>query len=182
MYEPTTYTDLSLTAEELDVATASAATPAPYGNLDDALQTKEANVYGQNTPTTFERKGAFANQQNTPLVKPTVDAEFTPNVKTLIRLVNDLPDGVTKPTGAQIIRLTMEAMGIAMEEVLGEAQGAQSEMLEAVRANIKKIEEYKSVIRKLESDIKFYQGKANELSEIIDLFILSGSSKSATEA
>ena len=184
MYEPTTYTDLSLTADELDVATASAAAPAPYGNLDDALQSKEANAYGQgsNTPTTFERKGAFANQQNTPLVKPTVDAEFTPNVKTLIRLVNDLPDGVTKQTGAQIIRLTMEAMGIAMEEVLGEAQGAQSEMLEAVRANIKKIEEYKSVIRKLESDIKFYQGKANELSEIIDLFILSNSSKSAAEA
>ena len=102
-----------------------------------------------------------------------VDTEFSGNVKTLIRLVNELPEGVTKQTGAQIIRLTMEAMGISMEDVLSEAQSAQSEMLDAVRANIKKIEEYKTVIRKLETDIKYYQGKANELSEIIDLFILS---------
>lgn len=105
------------------------------------------------------------------------DTEYTSNVKTLIKLVNELPEGVTKQTGAQIIRLTMEAMGIAMEEVLSEAQNAQSDMLDAVRGNIKKIEEYKTVIRKLESDIKYYQGKANELSEIIDLFILSNSSK-----
>jgi len=108
--------------------------------------------------------------------QPDIDTEFSSNVRTLIRLVNDLPEGVTKQTGAQIIRLTMEAMGISMEEVLTEAQSAQSEMLDAVRANIKKIEEYKTVIRKLESDIKYYQGKANELSEIIDLFILSNTS------
>jgi hypothetical protein len=107
------------------------------------------------------------------------DTEYTNNVRTLITLVNNLPEGVTKQTGAQIIRLTMEAMGIAMEEVLSEAQIAQSEMLEAVRGNIKKIEEYKTVIRKIESDIKHFQGKANELSEIIDLFILSGSSKAS---
>lgn len=107
-----------------------------------------------------------------------VDTEFSGNVKTLIRLVNELPDGVTKQTGAQIIRLTMEAMGISMEDVLSEAQSAQSEMLDSVRANIKKIEEYKTVIRKLETDIKYYQGRANELSEIIDLFILSNTSPS----
>ncbi len=113
--------------------------------------------------------------------QPDIDTEFSNNVRTLIRLVNDLPDGVTKQTGAQIIRLTMEAMGISMEEVLTEAQSAQSEMLDAVRANIKKIEEYKTVIRKLESDIKYYQGKANELSEIIDLFILSNTSPKVPE-
>jgi SpoVK/Ycf46/Vps4 family AAA+-type ATPase len=106
-------------------------------------------------------------------MNPDMDTDFTGNVQTLIRLVSDLPEGVTKQTGAQIIRLTMEAMGISMEDVLSEAQAAQSDMLEAVRANIKKIEEYKTVIRKLETDIKYFQGKANELSEIIDLFILS---------
>jgi hypothetical protein len=111
--------------------------------------------------------------------KPFQDTEYTNNVRTLITLVNNLPEGVTKQTGAQIIRLTMEAMGIAMEEVLSEAQTAQSEMLESVRSNIKKIEEYKTIIRKIESDIKHFQGKANELSEIIDLFILSGSSKAS---
>ncbi|MEB3206024.1 MAG: hypothetical protein VKK59_01585 [Vampirovibrionales bacterium] len=123
----------------------------------------------------------FAQSGNHPEfadARPDVDAQFSGNVQTLMRLVNDLPEGVTKQTGAAIIRLTMEAMGISMEEVLTEAQAAQSEMLDAVRANIKKIEEFKSVIRKLETDIKFFQGKANDLSEIIDLFILSNASSS----
>ncbi len=102
--------------------------------------------------------------------------EYSGNVKTLVQLVNDLPEGVTKQTGAQIIRLTMEAMGISMETVLSDAQTVQSQLLDAVRSNIKKIEEYKTVIRKLESEIRFHQGKANELSEIIDLFILSNTS------
>jgi hypothetical protein len=103
-------------------------------------------------------------------------AEYSGNVKTLVQLVQDLPEGVTKQTGAQIIRLTMEAMGISMENVLSDAQAAQSQLLDAVRSNIKKIEEYKTVIRKLESEIRFHQSKANELSEIIDLFILSNAS------
>lgn len=105
--------------------------------------------------------------------RPAMETEISGNVQTLIRLVSELPEGVTKQNGAQIIRLTMEAMGIPMEDVLGEAQKSQSELLEAVRANLKKIEEFKAVIRKLEGDIKHYQGKANELSEIIDLFIMS---------
>ncbi|MGE0199830.1 MAG: hypothetical protein AB7P76_02540 [Candidatus Melainabacteria bacterium] len=125
--------------------------------------------------TGFERSSHTAHTQMADLDLD-VDTEFSGNVKTLIRLVNELPEGVTKQTGAQIIRLTMEAMGISMEDVLTEAQSAQSEMLDAVRANIKKIEEYKTVIRKLETDIKYYQGRANELSEIIDLFILSNTS------
>ncbi len=130
--------------------------------------TLSAPVKGLDKPPVFSSDYADA--------QPGGDTEFSSNVRTLIRLVNDLPEGVTKQTGAQIIRLTMEAMGISMEDVLTEAQSAQSEMLDAVRANIKKIEEYKTVIRKLESDIKYYQGKANELSEIIDLFILSNTS------
>lgn len=131
--------------------------------------------------SSFERATHLSSpQQHFVQELPTqeVDTEFSGNVKTLIRLVNELPEGVTKQTGAQIIRLTMEAMGISMEDVLSEAQSAQSEMLDAVRANIKKIEEYKTVIRKLETDIKYYQGKANELSEIIDLFILSNTTGS----
>lgn len=103
-------------------------------------------------------------------------AEYSGNVKTLVQLVNDLPDGVTRQTGAQIIRLTMEAMGISMENVLSDAQSVQSDLLEAVRSNIKKTEEYRTIIRKLESEIRYYQGKANELSEIIDLFIMTNAS------
>ncbi len=145
--------------------------PVSYGDDLD----KESNAFTR-PDSDFDRAGNISDQITT--LDLDVDTEFSGNVKTLIRLVNDLPEGVTKQTGAQIIRLTMEAMGISMEDVLTEAQSAQSEMLDAVRANIKKIEEYKTVIRKLETDIKYYQGKANELSEIIDLFILSNTSSS----
>lgn len=153
--------------------------PISFGDDDLPLSSLSADSgyergHHQPQPSQFQHSALTAAQHFAQEATPQeVDTEFSGNVKTLIRLVNELPDGVTKQTGAQIIRLTMEAMGISMEDVLSEAQSAQSEMLDAVRANIKKIEEYKTVIRKLETDIKYYQGKANELSEIIDLFILS---------
>jgi len=153
--------------------------PMSFGDDDMSLSPSAPMASNESAYTNFgsalnNPAQSFAHQQES--LSQEVDTEFSGNVKTLIRLVNELPEGVTKQTGAQIIRLTMEAMGISMENVLSEAQSAQSEMLDAVRANIKKIEEYKTVIRKLETDIKYYQGKANELSEIIDLFILSNTS------
>lgn len=150
--------DDELTSPSLDRA------PAGFGEREPQQHYDRFNM--QSLTQQQSHHGFNDNDQD-------IDTEFSGNVKTLIRLVNELPSDVTKQTGAQIIRLTMEAMGISMEDVLSEAQSAQSEMLDAVRANIKKIEEYKTVIRKLETDIKYYQGKANELSEIIDLFILS---------
>jgi hypothetical protein len=173
--------DLNLEDSLLDSVYASTPTKNDY-NLEEDMSVSPVSldfesleaIPSPSPEMSFSRKPQLSmNHLAEP--KPMYDTEYTNNVKTLINLVNNLPEGVTKQTGAQIIRLTMEAMGIAMEEVLSEAQSAQSEMLEAVRGNIKKIEEYKTVIRKLETDIKHYQGKANELSEIIDLFILSSS-------
>lgn len=103
---------------------------------------------------------------------PSHEIDYTQNVRTLMRLVNDLPEGVSKPMGAQVIRLTMEAMGASLEDVLSEAQGAQTEMLDAVRKNLSRIEELRSVITQLESDIKHYQFRSGELADMIDLFIL----------
>lgn len=100
-------------------------------------------------------------------------AEYSGNVKILVQLVNELPANATKQLGAQIIRMTMEATGISMEEVLGDAGKAQRQLLDAQQNNNRKIEEYKTIIRKLETENRFYQAKATELSEIIDLFILT---------
>lgn len=139
-----------------------------------------SSLLSSHLPNTFDAVSALSSETFSADMNPAeVDTDFNGNFQTLIRLINELPEGVTKQTGAQIIRLTMESMGIFMEDVLSDAQAAQSEMLDAVRANIKKIEEYKTIIRKLETDIKYYQGKANELSEIIDLFILSNTSSKA---
>lgn len=115
--------------------------------------------------------GGFEPPPGAEAYLPDIEPMYSENVRTLIKLVQDLPDGVSKATGAQIIRLTMEAMGISMENVLSEAQHVQSEMLDGVRGNIKKIEEYKTIIWKLESEIRAQQSKANDLSEIIDLFV-----------
>jgi hypothetical protein len=145
------------------------ATLAPPATLRPSLS---ASI-GGTVNTTLTNKVPQLSLDNLSDSKPPIDTEISGNVQTLIRLVSELPDGVTKQNGAQIIRLTMEAMGIPMEDVLAEAQSSQTELLDAVRGNLKRIEEYKAVIRKLETDIKYYQGKANELSEIIDLFIMS---------
>ena len=136
-----------------------------------------SSVAGTSSRPTTSYRGTtdFTPQGQAVEFIPEMEAVYSENVKTLIRLVNDLPEGVNKQTGAQIIRLTMEAMGISMENVLNEAQGVQSQMMDAMRSNIKKIEEYKTIIWKLESEIRYHQAKANELSEIIDLFILPAS-------
>lgn len=145
---------------------------ASTSEMEYAAMSSSTTTYSTTATTTYNTHPEAAEHDS----DLEIYAEYSGNVKTLVQLVNDLPEGVTKQTGAQIIRLTMEAMGISMETVLSDAQAVQGQLLDAVRSNIKKIEEYKTVIRKLESEIRFHQGKANELSEIIDLFILSNTS------
>ncbi|MGD9579831.1 MAG: hypothetical protein AB7V50_00520 [Vampirovibrionia bacterium] len=96
---------------------------------------------------------------------------LSPNVETLIKLVSTLPHGVTKQTGAQIIKQTMEAMGISMNEVLTDAQNAQSHMQKNMNDCYDKIEESKRVIRQLDDDIYNYQCKTKELNDLMSLFV-----------
>ena len=58
------------------------------------------------------------------------------NIDTLVELVTTLPPGVTKQTGAQIIRHTMEAMGIQMNQVLSKAQMVQEGLEQGIKNNI----------------------------------------------
>ncbi|MEI7474345.1 MAG: hypothetical protein WCK67_06155 [bacterium] len=95
------------------------------------------------------------------------------NIETLTRLVNQLPAGVTRQTGAQIIRQTMEAMGISMNKVLGEAQHSQDEYTQRIKEHINSIEEYKNNIRQLEKDVQKNKKRVDELEDIISLFILT---------
>ena len=48
--------------------------------------------------------------------------EMPNNINVLKRLINQLPTGVPRQTGAQIIRQTIEALGIPMKSVLQDAQ------------------------------------------------------------
>lgn len=101
------------------------------------------------------------------------EVTFSTNVEKLIELVSTLPGGVTRQTGAQIIRKTMEAMGLSITEVLDEAQTSHSKLQKNIRDNISEIEEQKNYIRKLEEHIYDSQRKAKELDEIINLFVMT---------
>jgi len=95
------------------------------------------------------------------------------HIETLVGLVTKLPSGVTKQTGAQIIRHTMEAMGIPMNQVLTKAQQVQEELEQNVRGHINAIEEHRAKIKTLDAEIQQFRKKARDLEDIINLFILS---------
>ena len=77
------------------------------------------------------------------------DMELPDNVMMLVKLINQLPTGVNRQIGAQIIRQTMEAMGISMKSVLSEAQYIQEDLGNSTQDCINSIEEYKNNIKVL---------------------------------
>lgn len=95
------------------------------------------------------------------------------NVAVLKRLIMQLPQGVAKQTGAQIIRQTMEALGISMSTVLSEAQGFQDELNNSIRECVSSIQEYKNNIKNLEKQVNDYQKQSAQMNDLISLFIMT---------
>lgn len=117
-------------------------------------------------------------QYETPVKRvPPTEAEndviLSENVLTLLKLIEDLPSGVTRQTGAQIIKQTMEALGISMTRVLAEAQQAHDKINQTVKNKLNTIQEYKQDIKALESQVQSFKKDAGELDDIISLFILT---------
>lgn len=97
--------------------------------------------------------------------------EIPTNVMVLKQLINQLPSGVSKQTGAQIIKQTMEALGISMKGVLQEAQGVQESLNNSSRECQTSIMEYRKQIGILEKQAQKYQRQATALNDIISLFV-----------
>lgn len=95
------------------------------------------------------------------------------NVAVLKRLIAQLPQGVSKQTGAQIIRQTMEALGISMSTVLTEAQNFQDGLNTSVRECVSTIQEYKNNIKNLEKQVSDYQKQSAQVNDLISLFIMT---------
>ena len=95
------------------------------------------------------------------------------NVAMLKSLIASLPVGVTKQTGAQIIRQTLEATGIPMNTVLKEAQEMQEELNSSTRECMMRIQEYKSNILQLEQSVNEYQKNITQINDLISLFLLT---------
>ena len=101
------------------------------------------------------------------------DMELPDNVMMLVKLINQLPTGVNRQIGAQIIRQTIEAMGISMKSVLSEAQYIQEDLGNSTQDCLNSIEEYKNNIKVLEQKIALYKKQAAKLGELINLFVMT---------
>ncbi len=97
--------------------------------------------------------------------------EMPANIAVLRRLISQLPSGVSRHTGAQIIKQTMEALGISMKSVLQDAQQVQEGLKVSARECQASIQEYKKQILALEKQSQSYQKQYSALNDLISLFI-----------
>ncbi len=118
--------------------------------------------------------------KSTPELKLSIDSEddevveefeMPNNINVLKRLINQLPTGVPRQTGAQIIRQTIEALGIPMKSVLQDAQRVRDCLNSSIKDCNYTIQEYKTNIRNLEKQGANYQKQLNKLNDIIGLFV-----------
>ena len=101
------------------------------------------------------------------------DFDYPANVAVLRQLIAKLPAGVSKQTGATIIRQTMEALGISMQAVIQEAKQVQGTLIENSKECQSSILEYKKQIGILEAKSQQYKRQSAVMNDIINLFIQS---------
>ena len=102
---------------------------------------------------------------------PSESFEMPSNISVLKKLISQLPSGVSRHTGAQIIKQTMEALGISMKSVLQDAQQVQESLKVSARECQGTIQEYKKQILALEKQSQNYQKQYSALNDLISLFI-----------
>lgn len=121
----------------------------------------------------FEEKEIFKPSTGMSNIQNQKTYAVPANVAVLKRLIMQLPQGVSKQTGAQIIRQTMEALGISMNSVLKEAQQGQDSITASAKACLATIAEYKNNIRGLEKQVQDYKKQAIALNDLISLFVMT---------
>ena len=99
------------------------------------------------------------------------EMDLPSNVAVLSKLITKIPAGVSKQTGALIIKQTMEALGISMTSVLQEAQQVQERLTQSAKECQTNVLEYKKQISILEVQAQKYQKQFAALNDIINLFI-----------
>lgn len=130
----------------------------------------EQTVVPQNAvPSTFEQ--VVPNDMKKVTIKTSSNVNIPKNVSVLSNLINNLPVGVSKQTGAVIIKQTLEAMGIPINNVLKEAQAFQDELNSLTKESMLKREEYKAQIAKLDILIQENQQNISSVNDIMSLFL-----------
>lgn len=125
------------------------------------------------TMASYSSSMPLSEEPKKSVVSTTVSIRIPQNVAVLRNLIASLPVGVTKQTGAQIIRQTLEAMGLPMAGVLKEAQEVQEELNTNTRECMLKIQEYKTNIMQLEQSVQEYQKNVTQINDLVSLFLLT---------
>ena len=102
------------------------------------------------------------------------DFDYPANVAVLKQLIAKLPAGVSKQTGALIIKQTMEALGISMSSVLQEAKQVQETFISNAKECQNNIVDYRQQISILEQRVQQYQKQSVVMNDIINLFFQTG--------
>ena len=167
--------------------TEPASIPADFSNINtfdsDIFAEKEPEPAPEPTQNMFMEDnisnsfadinlGAFEEDVQAPKFTPEIsDLEMPPNIVILKKLISQLPSGVTRHTGAQIIKQTMEALGISMGSVLQEAKQVQETLLNNAKECQNSVVEYRKQIGILEARAQQYQKQSAVMNDIINLFI-----------
>ena len=148
---------------------------------EDIFNEQPAPAFTEPQPAFTEPQPVFTQPAEQPApqinIRPQIvtsdldDFEIPSNVAVLKQLITKLPAGVTKQTGALIIKQTMEALGISMKSVLQEAQQVQEGLNNSSRECQASITEYKKQIGILEKQAQKYQRQYAALNDIISLFV-----------
>ena len=148
---------------------------------EDIFNEQPAPAFTEPQPVFTEPQPVFTQPAEQPApqinIRPQIvtsdldDFEIPSNVAVLKQLITKLPAGVTKQTGALIIKQTMEALGISMKSVLQEAHQVQEGLNNSSRECQASITEYKKQIGILEKQAQKYQRQYAALNDIISLFV-----------
>ena len=156
-------------------------------NQEDTFSASEKDIFAESDSVVKPQKTAknffddieetsepfYAEPQTTsvPLTETAEAFEMPANIAVLKKLISQLPSGVSRHTGAQIIKQTMEALGISMKSVLQDAQQVQEGLKVSARECQASIQEYKKQILALEKQSQTYQKQYSSLNDLISLFI-----------
>lgn len=148
-------------------------------NLDNFLSAAESEPFTFEDPIQPQQQagaGLFGQNPSSSIINESIGAELDnfevpSNIAVLKKLITQLPSGVSRQTGAQIIRQTMEALGISMKSVLQEAQQLQDSLSTSAKECQNSIQEYKKQIVVLEKQTQNLQRQYSALNELISLFV-----------
>lgn len=154
----------------------------PIKDVEEVFETVEEDIFAEpvaSAKNSFfddveeEKEPIFAEAvpQAIPMDNTSENFEMPSNITVLKKLISQLPSGVSRHTGAQIIKQTMEALGISMKSVLQDAQQVQESLKVSARECQGTIQEYKKQILMLEKQSQSYQKQYSALNDLISLFI-----------